>query len=270
MLMGCARPGGPGGARTTNFMLTPLLEVEVRRVARTAAIAVLTLIAAVALAVTTTMTSIALAATALIMGGTGHPLSLDRDTTQFVRNYVGGAASNYILPAEKNPPTGSLCTSPCTLVAVVTPEQFRFDTGLFDMTFDQSVAEGQKNLHRCISGAACTVTGPPFPDPNSYTSTTSQTVSDTTYVVYGYSQSATVATLEKRALIENGLPPGVNNVSFILAANPNRPNGGILRALQRFAHPDPGSHLQRRHADRFGSVKSVGHHRYCAPIRRMG
>ena len=44
-----------------------------RLVARSIAVALLTLVAAVVLAVSTTMTSAVLAATGLIMGGTGHP-----------------------------------------------------------------------------------------------------------------------------------------------------------------------------------------------------
>ena len=66
----------------------------------------------------------------------------------------------------------------------------------------------------------------------SYNATTDQSVSDTTYVVYGYSQSATVATLEKRFLAQPGNTPAGTTVNFVLAANPNRPNGGIL---ERFA-----------------------------------
>ncbi len=70
------------------------------------------------------------------MGGTGHPLSVPPDTPTFINDYVNGADSGYIAPS-------GLCSggSPgCTLLAVYTPEQFRFDTGFTDMTFDQSVA----------------------------------------------------------------------------------------------------------------------------------
>jgi hypothetical protein len=51
--------------------------------------------------------------------------------------------------------------------------------------------------------------------------------------VYGYSQSATVATVatvEKRFLAQNPVPG--TTVGFNLIANPNRPDGGIL---ERFA-----------------------------------
>lgn len=48
-------------------------------------------------------------------------------------------------------------------------------------------------------------------------------------VIYGYSQSARIATIEKRHLAaENPDLP----VSFVLIANPNRPNGGILQRFE--------------------------------------
>src|SRR5262249_40103863 len=189
-------------------------------VIRSAGVALLTIVAVVLLALSTTMTSVVLAATALIMGGTGHPLSVPQDTPGFITNYVTGANSNYIAPS-------GLCTggSPsCTLLAVFTPEQFRFDTGFADMTFDQSVAVGRANLDNCIRGNTCTVTPAP------YNATGNQQLTDTSYVVYGFSQSATVATLEKRVLAANPVPG--TKVGFVLVANPNRPNGGIL---ERFA-----------------------------------
>ena len=187
-----------------------------RLVVRSTVVALLTLVAAVLLALSTTMTSAVLAATALIMGGTGYPLSVPQNTPSVISDYVNGANSNYIAPS-------GLCSggSPgCTLIAVYTPEQFRFDTGLTDMTFDQSVAIGQANLDNCIRGNSCTVT------PSPYTVTGNQSLSDTSYVVYGYSQSATIATLEKRALAQNPVPG--TTVGFNLVGNPNRPNGGIL------------------------------------------
>ena len=51
------------------------------------------------LALSTTMTSAVLAATALIMGGTGHPLSVPPDTPTFINDYVNGADSGYIAPS---------------------------------------------------------------------------------------------------------------------------------------------------------------------------
>jgi hypothetical protein len=182
--------------------------------------ALVSLVAILLLTISTAMNSVALAATALVMGGTGHSLDISRDTQQFVRDYVGGALSSFL---EKS----GLCSggnAGCSLVAVSTPEQFRFNTGLWDLTFDESVAAGQATLDSCMRSGNCAAASAPF------TSTTDHFLDDTTYVVYGYSQSSTIATLQKRHLMADPIP-GVN-VHFVVTANPNRPNGGFL---QRFA-----------------------------------
>ncbi|MFD5177902.1 PE-PPE domain-containing protein [Nocardia sp. NPDC058379] len=52
-------------------------------------------------------------------------------------------------------------------------------------------------------------------------------------VIFGYSQGATVASAEKAALA--GLTPAEKNrLTFVLIANPNRPNGGIIERPVRF------------------------------------
>lgn len=157
----------------------------------------------------------AIAGSALIMGGSSHPLSVPEDSPKFINKYVSGADTDYIAPS-------GLCGPTCSLIAVYTPEQFKFVTGLFDMTFDESVAVGQANLNDCLRGNACTVTLAP------YTETGSATVADNSYVVYAYSESSAVATQQKLALIAHPVP---STVDFLMLANPNRPNGGIL---QRF------------------------------------
>jgi hypothetical protein len=151
------------------------------------------------------------AATALIMGGTQHPLSVPPDTQPFVNSYVAGAQNNYIVPGGFCPMTGC-----ATVVAVVTPEQFFPIFG--SMTFDQSVAQGVSNLNNCVAGSTNCVTNQAVPgtSPPPYTGP---------FVIYGYSQSATIATLEKRTLAAEQNPPAT---SFLLLENPNRPNGGIL------------------------------------------
>ncbi len=196
-----------------------------RLVVRSTVVALLSLLAAVLLALSTTWTSVVLAATALIMGGTGHPLSIPQDSSQFIKDYVNGANSNYI---AANPS----CGTGCTLVAVYTPEQFRFDTGIFDMTFDKSVAIGRQNLDNCLRSMCIATTGP------NYDTTANQPVTDPSgYVIYGYSQSATVATVEKRYLKDH---PISQPVSFDLVANPNRPNGGILERFNGLYIPIVG------------------------------
>ncbi|WP_431231363.1 PE-PPE domain-containing protein [Mycolicibacterium psychrotolerans] len=163
-----------------------------------------------------TSVAIAWAATALIMGGTGHPLSIPQDTAQYIANYVDKADGVYVAPS-------GLCTggsAGCAEVAVYTPEEFPIATGLHAMPFDTSVAIGLANLDACLRGKSCTVTEPPF------TTTGPRTLVDTSYVVYGYSQSATVTAKEKYDLIAHPLAGAT--VGFVVTSDPNRPNGGIL------------------------------------------
>ena len=58
-----------------------------------------------------------------------------------------------------------------------------------------------------------------------FVSTGSRQLTDTSYTVFGYSQSAVIAGMMKSELIAHQ-PAGL--VSFVFESNPNRPNGGIL------------------------------------------
>jgi hypothetical protein len=159
------------------------------------------------------------AGSALYMGGTFNQLSVPEDSPDFIRSYVGDMSEVYL------DPTG-LCTGAetgCAPLAVYTPEEINFVTGFGHLSFDDSVAAGAANLDNCLRGLPCVFTPPPF------TATLTAPLTDSDYTVLGFSQSATIATIEKRNLIAD--PPGVS-VGFVLVANPNRPNGGIL---QRFA-----------------------------------
>jgi len=160
-----------------------------------------------------------LATTALIMGGAGHPLSIPPDSLGFVTRYRDVGVNQYIIPSG---------TTPDKVVVVPTPEArllgFGFDPfftfrGLFDGPFDKAVAEGVKDLDACIQVSGCVYT---------QAASTGAPASGDSFIVYGYSQSSTIATFEKIALAKqypNGDGP---TVSFILTANGNRPNGGIL------------------------------------------
>lgn len=184
-----------------------------RRIGRGVFAALLVMAAAVLLAFSSTVASIVrLTATGLYMGGTDHPLSIPQDTTEFITSWVDGTSTYFVDPS-------GLCTPGCPPVAVYTPAQFRFVTGLHDMTFDHSVDVGVANLDNCIRGRVCQATLPPF------TATGPEHLTDTSYTVLGYSQSATVASFEKYDLIGH---PSAAKVNFVLLANPNRPNGGIL------------------------------------------
>jgi hypothetical protein len=171
------------------------------------------------------------------MGGTQHPLvsptggmpypgpggtltSYPLSEPAFADQYVALVDNGYIAPTgtvrgDSTDPSGY------NLVATYTPEEFWPTYG--SRTFDQSVAVGAANLDNCVEGSSCTAhiyDGGPGPA--------------TKYVVFGYSQSARVATVEKRTLIARYGPGGTEDpatapdVSFVLMANPNRPNGGVL------------------------------------------
>lgn len=177
-----------------------------RRLLRTCATVVLALAATIVLAGAQTMVMplVLLTATALIMGGTGHPLSSPQDSPQFIDSYTNNAINNYIVL------TGYCGPEACTPTAVSTPEQFMPVSGT--MPFDESVAQGTVNLNQAI---------------------TAQSVG-TQIIVFGYSQSARIASIEKRSLAASGstLP-----LAFVLIGNPNRPNGGVLSRFEGLQIP---------------------------------
>ncbi|WP_179469232.1 PE-PPE domain-containing protein [Mycolicibacterium vinylchloridicum] len=154
--------------------------------------------------------------TALVMGGTGHPLV--GESADFVGQYVRDALDLFIAP------TGALRGDSIdpggyNVVAVQTPEQFWPVVG--PAVFDASVAQGVDNLGSCLQGqTSCKA---------AYFGSTDSSTSG--YVVFGYSQSARIATIVKRNLSASSAAVAPQ-VSFILVSNPNRPNGGIL---ERFA-----------------------------------
>ncbi|WP_260760055.1 PE-PPE domain-containing protein [Mycobacterium sp. SMC-4] len=170
------------------------------------------LAAALVIVLAVASAAVSRAASALIMGGTSHALSVPQDTPKFIAKYVADANADYIEPS-------GLCGHDCSLIAAYSPGEIRFVTGLFDMSFDRSVAIGLANLDNCIRGVSCTVTDDP------YTSTGSRIIDDDAFLVYAYSASATVASQQKLRLIANPVDARVN---FLMLANPNRPNGGIL------------------------------------------
>jgi PE-PPE domain len=135
----------------------------------------------------------------LIMGGTGNPIP-DQD-------YLNSVESLYLTPY-----------SSYTFQALPTPEQFCPITcvsGEPSLTFGESVNQGVSDLNSAIVGDL-------------------QGGNDVS--VLGYSQSATIATVEMNDLINN-TPSGVNlsDLSVTLLGDPNSPIGGIL---DRFQFPD--------------------------------
>ncbi|MGO8964525.1 PE-PPE domain-containing protein [Mycobacterium sp.] len=127
---------------------------------------------------------------ALIMGGTGDP---DPDETYLVDVY-----NDYILP--------NIAPESAIPTTLVTPEEgFPLTAGL---TFDASVAQGLGILQEAIA--------------------TQPSGIDT--VVFGFSQSATIATLYLDELANGSIenPPAPADLSFVLAGDPNNPDGGMF------------------------------------------
>ncbi|MBW0019585.1 MAG: PE-PPE domain-containing protein [Mycobacterium sp.] len=134
---------------------------------------------------------------ALIMGGTGNPLP-DLD-------YVIAIDKSYI--QQLFPGANSQ--------GLFTPEQFWPVTpALGNLTFDQSVGQGVTLLDAAIKSH----------------------IVGNNVNVFGYSQSATVATHEIQALMAAGSPYS-NSLSFTLVGDPNNPNGGILTRFPGFYLP---------------------------------
>jgi hypothetical protein len=174
----------------------------VRRVFYSAGVVLLSIASTIVLVSMQTMTAlVALTATALIMGGTGHPLSTPQDSPEFIDGYTTDANNDYIVL------TG-FCgagSQTCTPTAVNTPEQFMPVSGV--MPFDQSVGQGVTNLDQAMAAQPA----------------------GESLVVFGYSQSARIASIQKGNLAAAGstLP-----ASFVLIGNPNRPNGGVLERFE--------------------------------------
>jgi hypothetical protein len=141
---------------------------------------------------------------ALIMGGTNNP--------QPDPIYVNNINNRYIQP---NP-----LFSGAIPQGLFTPEQFWPVTPqLGNLTFGRSVAQGVTLLNNAINS---TLSNPA-----------------NSALVFGYSQSATVATNEINALLS--LPaaqqPLASQLSFMLIGDPNNPVGGILSRFPGFYIP---------------------------------
>ncbi|WP_205875868.1 PE family protein [Mycobacterium camsae] len=136
--------------------------------------------------------------TALIMGGTNDPIPNAK--------YLTNVFNRYIKPLYPlaNP------------VVLPTPEQFWPVTpDLGDMTYTQSVAKGVSILNNAINA---------------------QLALGNDVMTFGYSQSASIINNYIVQLMANG-SPHVADLSFILAASGNNPNGGLLSRFPGFYLP---------------------------------
>lgn len=178
-----------------------------------------------------------LGTTAMVIGGTRHPLvnpsdrlpDLDgRPTYGFSEDglagpdglatgYVGDALNNYIGPAG---PSGEQYN----VMAVWTPEEFWPVFG--PRTFNSSVRIGLGNLNVCLRGSSACIAHI-YPD--------GQGGLTDIYSVFAYSQSARIASLQKADLIKEYTPGDddtIHHVTFVMIGNPNRPAGGILERFK--------------------------------------
>ncbi len=204
-----------------------------KSIARSLVVVLVALIAVPALVVSATITTAVqlLAATVLVLGGTGHSLG-PGDDPSYVIPYLGYAVNNFIDPGGTNTvPT----STDYHVYAVTYPAEFFPVSG--SKTFDASVAEGVSNLGSCLDshGALC----PTNPAYSSGGTPSPSGAGEPPYIVFGYSQSAVVASLVKNQLINDPTPdPALNGTTFYLISNPMRPNGGILgRGFQGMTIP---------------------------------
>jgi len=126
----------------------------------------------------------------LIMGGTGNPTP----NTTYLNNIYNTYLEPLIAPGTATP-TG-----------LTTPEEGFPLTGLRSLTYDTSVAQGLQILKQAI---AAQPTG-------------------TETVVFGFSQSATIATNYLQGIANGSISPPSTDLRFVLAGDPNNPNGGMF------------------------------------------
>ncbi len=157
---------------------------------------------------TSSLISVVKAATAtqvaLVMGGTANP---GPDP-----GYLNAVAQAYLLPRFPQLQLSNVFPQ-------FTPEQFWPVTPqLGGLTFGQSVAQGVGLLNTGINN---------------------QLSSGHSVVVFGYSQSATIATDEIKALmaLPANLRPDPSQLSFVLTGDPNNPDGGLLERFPGFYIP---------------------------------
>ncbi|WP_236984221.1 MULTISPECIES: PE-PPE domain-containing protein [Mycobacterium] len=138
--------------------------------------------------------------TALIMGGTGLSPLPWKGLIPMAESFIGPNHPTYAAQF------------------LVTPSKLFPLTGPTSLTLDASVAAGVQYLNSAIMDLHAA---------GQHT------------IVYGLSQSSVVASMEMRYLqsLPAGVRPGTDELSFVLTANPDRPNGGLLARLPGFSIP---------------------------------
>jgi hypothetical protein len=157
-----------------------------------------------------------------IMGGSGLPIPPP--------SYLEALSERYVNPAAypdfsdgKLPFDGQLVfpdvdkTNP-----LFTPEGLYPFTGVKNLELDPSVAQGVTILNDTIM---------------------KQTAAGNDVVAVGYSQSATINSLEMKNLLASDNPPDADQLQFVLLGDPSNPDGGLLSRFDLTTLPDVGSNL---------------------------
>ena len=169
-------------------------------------VAGLTALCAFIVAISGSVTAaVTLTATALIVPGTSVP---NPGPT-----YMGNAVDYYVRPTTTS--CATVCTpEPVPYLAQFWPFPWEGWGGLSGAKLDESVASGVAQLTSDLVG-------------------THHPSADSPVVIFGYSQGATVATVEKYQLRKLSREDQ-GNINFVLIGNPNRPNGGLFERLAMF------------------------------------
>lgn len=178
---------------------------------RSLVIAILTVLGVAAIAIASTVTSaVTLAATALIVPGTGEP------NPDAIANLETNAVKYYIVPGT----TGHTAPCPadaCSPIGIPYYAQFWPIPipgwgGLSGKKWNVSVGSGVTNLEKELAALQ-----------------TDPSAGDIT--IFGYSQGASVSSIEKTKLAASLTPEEKTHYSFVFIGNPERPNGGIFERL---------------------------------------
>lgn len=178
---------------------------------RSLVVAVLALLAVAATSLAATITSaVTLSATALIVPGTGEPDpgSIANLETNAVRYYIVPGTTGHTAPC----PANSCSPVGIPYIAQFWPFPIPGWGGLSGAKWNVSVASGVTNLQKELAALA--------PDPSA---------GDIT--IFGYSQGASVSSIEKSVLAASLTEAEKTHYSFVFIGNPERPNGGIFERL---------------------------------------
>jgi hypothetical protein len=144
----------------------------------------------------------------LAMGGSGLPIPGSEYVTAVDTRYI---APNFPDTTFPNPYANGL----------ITPEGLYPITGVNSLPFDTSLSEGVTILNNAIE---------------------SNIAAGDASTVFGYSQSATISSLEMEQLDPLGTPSNLP-VQFVLIGDPNAPNGGLFERFDGLSLPSLGIDL---------------------------